>query len=93
MPKRDVCAGPWASSTAVDVWLAKTKVKTPAGARAWATAHKKKAYKVTTNKAGTFFVVRLIPVAKKFKCYRYMAWVDQGRTRFLVGGDPKKRAR
>lgn len=88
--KRSACDGPWSGSTAVDVWLSKGKVKDKAGARAWAKAHKKKAYKVATNKAGTFFVVRLVPVTKKFKCYRYMPWVDKGRTRFLVGGNPKK---
>ena len=70
------------------MWLAKSKVKNALGARAWAKAHKKSATKVATDKSGKFFVVRLIPLTKKFRCYRFMPWVDNGRVRFLVGGDP-----
>lgn len=88
--RKDACNGPWSGSYAVDVWLAKTKVGDAAGARAWAKAHKKTPYKVSKNAAGTFYVVRLLPVGKKYKCYRYMPWVDGGRVRFLVGGNPKR---
>jgi len=88
--KRDLCSGPWVKAYTASVWLARAKVKDKRGARAWAKAHGHKTEEVLTNSTGEFFVVRLFP-KNKFRCYRYGPWLDKGRTRFLFGGNPKRR--